>query len=96
MIVINCVKKRMADAEAIATGAMKTGVQNTAHRPRGFAPRGKSSPVRLNAKRSSLGMISAINNQGKTRFLCYRKAMNTKLLTRFIGRLVRDTERKVF
>ena len=74
----------------------ETGIQNTAYRQRGFAPRGEPPTVRLNAKRSSIGMISAITNGGKVRFLCYRKAMNATLLIRFMGRLVKDTTQKVF
>lgn len=74
----------------------ETGIQNTAYRQRGFAPRGEPPTVRLNARRSSIGMISAITNGGKVRFMCYRKAMNSKLLKRFMGRLIKDTERKVF
>jgi transposase len=74
----------------------ETGIQNTAYRQRGFAPRGEPPTVRLNARRSSIGMISAITNGGKVRFMCYREAMNSKLLIRFMGRLVKDTKRKVF
>ena len=74
----------------------ETGIQNTAYRQRGFAPRGEPPTIRLNARRSSIGMISAITNGGKVRFMCYREAMNSKLLIRFMGRLVKDTKRKVF
>ncbi len=41
-------------------------------------------------------MLSAITNGGKVRFMLYRDAMNSKLLLKFMKRLIKDTERKVF
>ena len=43
----------------------ETGVNNEAYHACGFAPKGKTPVVRLNAKRSSINMISSITNQGK-------------------------------
>ena len=74
----------------------ETGIQSNAHRERGYAPRGQHPTIRLDTRKSSIGLISAITNQGKVRFMGYRKAINSKLLIRFMGRLVRDTDRKVF
>lgn len=50
----------------------------------------------LNAKRASLNMISAITNQGKVRFQLYEGTMNAKRLIRFLKRLMKDAERKVY
>lgn len=41
-------------------------------------------------------MISAITNTGKVRFMLYRETMIGKILIKFMSRLVKDTERKVF
>ena len=41
-------------------------------------------------------MISSISNQGKVRFMLYRETMTAKVLIRFLSRLSKDTERKVF
>ena len=41
-------------------------------------------------------MISAISNQGKVRFMMYRETMTTQLLIKFMARLVKDSDRKVF
>jgi len=74
----------------------ETGVNNQAYHARGFAPRGQTPVVRLNAKRSSINMISSITNQGKVRFMLYRETMTSPVLIRFLSRLIKDVERKVF
>ena len=41
-------------------------------------------------------MISAINSQGHIRFMVYQETMNQQRLIRFMERLVRTSQRKVF
>ncbi len=41
-------------------------------------------------------MISSITNQGKVRFMLYREAMTSPVLIRFLSRLIKDVDRKVF
>ena len=41
-------------------------------------------------------MISAVSRQGKVRFMIYQDTMNQQRLIRFMERLVRSSERKVF
>lgn len=74
----------------------ETGVRNDENSSRGYAPKGKTPIMRLNANRKSISMISAITNQGKLRFMVYKDAMNADLFTRFMGRLIKDAGRKVF
>jgi len=74
----------------------ETGVQCDAYNARGFSPRGKTPVIRLNAKKSSINMISAITNQGKVRFMLYREKMASEMLIKFMSRLVKDAQRKVF
>ncbi len=74
----------------------ETGVNNEAYNARGFAPKGKTPVVRLNAKRSSINMISSITNQGKVRFMLYRETMTAPVLIKFMSRLIKDVEKKVF
>ncbi|WP_143170843.1 IS630 family transposase [Desulfopila aestuarii] len=50
----------------------------------------------INAKRFSLNMISAINNQGLLRFMLYEETMTARVLIKFMNRLVKDAGRKVF
>jgi len=74
----------------------ETGIQSDAYNAKGFAPKGKAPVVHLNAKKNSISMISAITNNGKVRFMLYRETMTGALLIKFMSRLVKDTERKVF
>jgi transposase len=74
----------------------ETGVRNDESSGRGYAPKGKTPIVRLNANRKSISMISSITNQGKLRFMVYKDAMNADLFIKFMGRLIKDAGRKVF
>lgn len=74
----------------------ETGVQSDAYNAKGFAPKGKTPVVRLNAKKSSINMISSITNQGKVRFMLYQETMTSKVFIKFLSRLVKDANRKVF
>ncbi|PSJ47417.1 IS630 family transposase [Zobellella endophytica] len=74
----------------------ETGIKNQCQHQRGFAPKGQTPVVRLNAKRFSVNMMSAINNQGKVRFMVYEETMTTKVLLRFFKRLIASSRKKVF
>jgi transposase len=74
----------------------ETGVQNEANRVRGYGPKGKTPVLTVTAKRAHISMISAITNEGKVRFMVYREAMTQAKLITFMGRLIRDTGRKVY
>ena len=74
----------------------ETGIRNDSQHERGYAPKGKTPVIRLNAKRSSANMISAITNQGKVRFKVFEGSMNTEILIDFCKRLIKSTKRKVY
>ena len=74
----------------------ETGLLNNAYYHRSYAPSGKTPAVRLPAKRERVSMISTLTNRGKVRFMLYENAMNAKTLIRFMGRLIKDADRKVF
>jgi transposase len=73
----------------------ETGLRNDSQHERGYAPKGQTPVIRLNAKRASMNMISAITNQGKVRFRVFDGGMNAALLIDFMKRLIRDSDRKV-
>ena len=55
------------------------------------------TPVtKLNVNRVSLSMISAITNQGKTRFQLIKGYINSKALIEFFERLLIDAKRKIY
>ena len=74
----------------------ETGIQNDAYNARGFAPKGKTPVVRINATNSRGNMISSITNRGKVRFMLYKENMSSQVLIRFMSRLVKGAERKIF
>ena len=74
----------------------ETGINSDGYNVKGFAPKGKTPILRLTTKRNKINMISAITNQGKVRFMLYRESMESKILIKFMSRLVKDSPRKVF
>ena len=73
----------------------ETGFRNDHHYGRGYSPRGKTPEVRLSAKRVGINMISSVTNQGKVRFMIYRKSMNAQILIKFLRRLIKGSDRKI-
>jgi len=74
----------------------ETGIQNDAYHARGFAPKGRTPVVRINATKSRVNMISSMTNRGKVRFMLYRETMTSQVLIKFMSRLIKDADRKVF
>lgn len=74
----------------------ETGLRTDCQHERGYAPKGKTPVIRLNAKRESINMISAITNQGKVRFRVFEGTMNADVLIDFMRRLIKDADRKVY
>jgi len=74
----------------------ETGISSEDNRGRGYAPRGRTPVVYGPGKRFSASMISAINNQGKLQFMVYEGALRVETFLTFLGRLTKDTDRKMF
>jgi len=74
----------------------ETGLRNDCQHARGYAPKGKTPVIELNAKRESINLISAVTNQGKVRFRFFDGTMNADLLIDFMKRLIKDSNRKVY
>jgi transposase len=64
--------------------------------PRALLPKGKTPVNRINATKSRVNMISSITSQGKGRFMLYKENMTSQVLIKFMTRLVKGSERKVF
>src|ERR687890_1886030 len=88
-------------ARAEAEGGMvfwggETGLRSDGVRGRSYAPRGRTPEVRVNHKRSGLGLISAVTNKGELRWMVLDGAIKAPDLLRFLGRLIQDAEQKAF
>jgi transposase len=74
----------------------ETGLRSDDLRGRSYAPRGRTPEVRVNHKRASLGLISAVTNRGEVRWMVLDGAIKAPSLLRFLARLTRDAGQKVF
>lgn len=74
----------------------ETGLLNNSYYGRSYAPAGRTPAIDLPAKRERVSMISSVTNQGKVRFMLYKDAMNSKTLIKFMRRLIKGSDRKVF
>ena len=90
------IKAKAKEEKAEIYWGDETGVRSDGQHERGYAPKGKTPVIRLNAKRSSTNMISAIPNQGKVRFKVFEGSMNADVLIDFCKRLIKSAKRKVY
>lgn len=89
-------RKAKAEGAEIFWGD-ETAVQNVANYARGYAPKGKTPVVKVQAKKMHINMISAISNQGGLHFLLYSEAINSERLIGFMETLIKTSNgRKVY
>ena len=74
----------------------ETGISSEDNRGRGYVPKGQTPVVYGPGKLFSASMISAINNQGKMRFMVYEGALRVDTFLKFLRRVIKDTGRKIF
>lgn len=74
----------------------ETGLRSDDVNGRGYAPKGRTPVRRVKGTPEKTNMISTVTNQGKVRFMFYRERLNAKVLIRFLRRLLRSADRKVF
>ncbi len=74
----------------------ETGLRSDDVTGRSYSPQGRTPVVKKKGRRERLSMLSAITNRGKMRFCIFKGAINSALFIKFLVRLVRDTDRKVF
>ena len=77
-------------------GTASDGLRSDDVRGRSYAPRGRTPQVRVNHQRASLGLISAVTDKGELRWMVLDGAIKAPSLIRFLVRLVRDVDGKVF
>jgi len=74
----------------------ETGIKNQCQYGRSYAPKGKTPTITQMGQRLSLNMISTITNQGKVRFMTYKGTMNSDMLIKFLTRLTKDKNKKIY
>ena len=81
--------------DAVIMWGDETGVNNQEYYARGFSPKGVTPEIASYSKIEKINMISAIDNYGSCRFMCYEENMTQQLFIDFLERLVQDADRKV-
>jgi transposase len=74
----------------------ETSLSTSDPRGRGFAPRGQTPVLTVVSRRKSVSFLSTVTNQGKVRFMVLEGPLSAQILIRFLRRLIRDTNRRVF
>jgi transposase len=75
----------------------EAGIQNECNYARGYAPKGKTPEAKLNSShKMRVSIMSAISNQGKLRFMIYEETMTQQRLIKFMKRLIKGNDRKVY
>jgi len=87
---------RAKRARGVVFWGDETGLRSDDVRGRGYAPRGRTPLVRVCHRRAGLSLLSAVTNKGELRWMVVDGAVKAPDLVRFLGRLIRDTGRKVF
>jgi len=90
------IKARARAENAEISWCDETGCQNESNFIKGYAPKGQTPVLPVGNEHLRVNMISAITNQGKLRFMFYSEKMTGKMLIKFMSRLIKDADRKVF
>lgn len=91
------IKERAKEEKGEIHWCDETCAKACQHRPRGYAPKGKTPEFRPIANQGvKVNMISSVTNRGKVRFMLSEKAFNAKLFKEFMQRLIKDAKCKVF
>ena len=90
------IKARAKKEKAEIHWGDETGLRNDSQHGRSYSPRGKTPAMLIPAKRERINLISTVTNQGMVRFMTYESTMNADMLIKFLKRLIKDADRKVF
>lgn len=90
------IAKRAKKEKAEVHWGDETGLCNDSYHGRSYAPRGHTPAIRLHSRCERVNLISTVTSQGKVRFMFYKNKMNSQTLIKFMERLVKDSDRKIF
>ena len=74
----------------------ETGLCNDSYHGRSYAPRGETPAIRLHPRCKRVNLISTVTNQGKVRFMVYKDRMNSNTLIKFMERLIKTSDKKIY
>jgi len=90
------IQKRSKKEDAVIHWGDETGLCNDSYHGRSYAPRGETPAIKLHPRCERVNLISSVTNQGQVRFMVYKNKMNSQKLIRFMRRLIKDSDKKIF
>ena len=90
------ISKRAKKENAEIHWGDETGLCNDSYHGRSYAPRGETPAIRLHPRCQRVNLISSVTNQGKVRFMVYKNKMNSQTMIKFMERLIKDADKKIF
>jgi len=90
------IARRAKREKALICWGDETGISNQDQIGRGYAPKGRTPVVNKTIRKFTTSMISAVNNRGLMRFMCFKGALNAALFITFLKRLIASIPEKVF
>ena len=90
------IQKRAKREDAEIHWGDETGLCNDSYHGRSYAPRGETPAIKLHPRCERVNLISSVTNQGKVRFMVYKNKMNSQTLIKFMQRLIKDSDKKIF
>jgi len=90
------ISKRAKKEQAQIHWGDETGLCNESYHGRSYAPCGETPAIRLHPRCERVNLISSVTNQGLVRFMVYKNKMNSQTLIKFMKRLIKDADKKIF
>lgn len=90
------IAKRAKKEKAEIHWGDETGLCNDSYHGRSYAPRGKTPTIKLHPRCQRVNLISSVTNQGKIRFMVYKNKMNSQTMIKFMERLIKGANKKIF
>jgi len=90
------IARRAKREKALIYWGDEIGIGNQGQVGRSYAPAGQTPVIRKTAKKLGTSMISAVNNRGLMRFMCFKGALDTTLFMAFLRRLIDRATSKLF
>lgn len=90
------IAKRVKKENAEIHWGDETGLCNDSYHGRSYAPRGETPVIKLHPRCKRVNLISSVTNQGKVRFMVYKNKMNSQTMIKFMERLIKGADKKIF
>jgi len=90
------IAKRAKREAALIFFADESGIRSDHHSGTTWAPAGKTPVVKATGARFGFNLLSAVNAQGRFRFMTVQGTVNANVFKEFLKRLISGVDRKVF